>query len=304
MKSLNLFAALLLAAPAARAASFTANTLDDSGDGTCTPGACTLRDALSSAQAGDTVVLGAGTHLVIRGELVVSKAVTVNATAATVSAGGLSRLFRIDAGGRLTLDGGTYREGAIGGSGLAAGGAVYVDDGATLVAKNAAFVDHAAGGPNGSNGPAAGGNGGAGGGPGGAPGGSYTQAGAGDFGGGGGGSGYPGAGTTSNGNGGAGGFGGGGAASGRLSGVPGAGGEFGGAGGATGSNNGSDGGGGGAGLGGAFFVAERGVLVVDGISFTGSRVVGGNGGRGGMGGGAGGGRRGACPQRVRSRHLL
>lgn len=290
---LTVLAAICLAAPAARAASLTANTLDDSGAGTCTPDGCTLRDALSVAQAGDTVVLDAGIHLLTQGELVVSKAVTIKADGATVSAGGLSRLFRIDASGHLTLDGGTYSGGAVAGPELAAGGAAHVADSATLVVKNATLADNAARGQSGEDAPSSGSGsrGGDGGGPGGAPGTGSTNAGTGGFGGGGGGSGYPHGGSTTNGSGGAGGFGGGGggAARGVVAGQAGEGGEFGGAGGATGSTNGTGGGGGGAGLGGAIFVAEQGLLVVDGVTFNGNLVAGGGGGAGNLGGGGGGG---------------
>ena len=159
---LGLTAAVLLAAPAG-AATYVPTTTDDGVHGSCTPAACSLRDAVLAAQAtpdDDEVVLGAGTyHLTVdgrgedasaRGDLDVPAAdgsggLTLrgaSARATTVDGGGIDRILDVARGGELRLS----HLRLVGGvaSDDEGGGAVAVAAGGALVATDIAVVGNRA----------------------------------------------------------------------------------------------------------------------------------------------------------------
>jgi len=70
--------------PTAFAATFTVNTADDHNDGVCNAADCTLREAISAANAGDTIsfnIPGAGVHTInATGGFSITKAVNIDGT--------------------------------------------------------------------------------------------------------------------------------------------------------------------------------------------------------------------------------
>src|SRR3989449_3124125 len=77
--------------PVALAATFTINTADDHNDGVCNAADCTLREAISAANAGDTIsfnIPGAGVHTInATNGFSVTKAVTIDGTTQSGFAG-------------------------------------------------------------------------------------------------------------------------------------------------------------------------------------------------------------------------
>jgi hypothetical protein len=164
------------------------NDAGDTGPGNCAT-TCTLRDAIASAIADDTVQFQPGLASPItltQGELLIDKALTIQgpgAAALTISAGNASRVFKIAANvsiaGLTIADGkligskgsagaageGDSAPGGDGGPGESVGGAcILIANGATVVVDHA-FVHHcvATGGTGGTGGFGAPGTGGFGG---------------------------------------------------------------------------------------------------------------------------------------------
>jgi hypothetical protein len=133
-------AALLLSATAAPAATFTATTTADSavGDASCTLGACTLRQALTAANAnpGDDIVeLPAGTYALANGQLTSTDGLNLQRRGAgtvTIDAGGLSRVLRLEAPAslsHLTITGGRVTDPVLAeGAGIWSDSRVALDD--------------------------------------------------------------------------------------------------------------------------------------------------------------------------------
>jgi CSLREA domain-containing protein len=133
---------LLVAAPATAAAVLTVDTFEDSYDGSCADGDCSLRDALASIDEGGTVRLPAGFYPlelagsggVEAGDLDVDRPATIvgiGETGAFLDASGLGdRAFEITATAkleRLTL---------LGGSDVEVGGIVRVGAGTTTIGSS------------------------------------------------------------------------------------------------------------------------------------------------------------------------
>jgi CSLREA domain-containing protein len=126
----------LAGAQSASAATFTVTTTADSFDGTCTAGACSLRQAIDSATNGDTVIVpaSASPYLVSNGQLAVSDAITIRGDGASASVikattGNHDRVMLINGNSSavrlegLTITGGdTTATVKSGGGGIAAGG--------------------------------------------------------------------------------------------------------------------------------------------------------------------------------------
>ncbi len=105
----GLFAAAAVVAPAANAADFEVNSLTDSGNGTCSDGICTLRDAVNEANGNglaDTITFAASVRGTIQlagpfGEAALKitneslDIVGPGADQLTISAGNSSRIFKI-----------------------------------------------------------------------------------------------------------------------------------------------------------------------------------------------------------------
>jgi hypothetical protein len=148
--------ALLGAAPASAATTFTPNTFGDPvGANHCTPPlpseGCSLRGAIEDAQTGDTVQLGAGTYkLAAPGELALLKNITIvgaGAAATTIEQTAVARVMRVESGltmSGVTITGGEivgkagevgsipspegHPGGSVGGAGIEAGGPVTLTD--------------------------------------------------------------------------------------------------------------------------------------------------------------------------------
>ena len=120
---LALLAASLVAGVAgAGAATFDVTKLADTNDGACTPGSCSLRDAViaANAEAGPNkinltlpgeyklTIEGANEHAAATGDLNVTKSLTIagpGAASATINANGIDRIFEVVAGADLTVSG-------------------------------------------------------------------------------------------------------------------------------------------------------------------------------------------------------
>ena len=102
---------LLLVPTSAQAATITATNTNDSGQGS-------LRSALETAVDGDTIIVPAGTYR-LSSQLEVVDAVTIAGAAAnTVITGqGAVRVFRVSAGGPVTLQDLTISNGRVAGNG-------------------------------------------------------------------------------------------------------------------------------------------------------------------------------------------
>lgn len=151
--------ALAAFAAIANATPIIVNDAGDAGPGNCAT-TCTLRDAIASAHAGDTISFTPGLHSPItltKGEMLIGTALTITgpgAAALTISAGSGSRIFIIAAATTITditiADGmvignnggnGTDGTGAAGGSGESEGGAcVLVDSGIAVVLDHVAIT--------------------------------------------------------------------------------------------------------------------------------------------------------------------
>lgn len=89
-----------------KAAIIGVTTTVDEGDGSCTDGDCSLRDALATAVAGDSISIPSGTYVLTLGELVVDRNLTLDgATPAPVLDGNAaSRVLQLSGDSSLTLD--------------------------------------------------------------------------------------------------------------------------------------------------------------------------------------------------------
>ena len=121
----------------AHAASLTVTNTNDSGPGS-------LRQAIADAQAGDTITFASGLHgqtiSLTSGQLAISRDLTINGPGAgqlTISAGGLSRVFVVNAGVTATIAGLTVRDGSFAGM-----GAGILIDGGTLTLNNSQIMDN------------------------------------------------------------------------------------------------------------------------------------------------------------------
>ncbi|HEY2766708.1 MAG TPA: choice-of-anchor Q domain-containing protein [Solirubrobacteraceae bacterium] len=127
----------LLPAAARAATTLTVTTTADSNDGKCTPALCSFRDALSYAETGDTIVLGAATY---KGAMLGGNGVwspsgeyTVQGAGAgktTIDGSGLSRTFALY--GHVTMIGVTVTGGKGPNAGCTCGGAFEVRQGGFL----------------------------------------------------------------------------------------------------------------------------------------------------------------------------
>lgn len=108
--------ALLMAlrSPAAMAAPdavITVDTLLDENDGSCSDGDCSLRDAIATAASGDTILFSVEGSILLAGELVVDKNVTINGGhTITVSGNNASRVFKVTSS-NVTFDSLTIADG-------------------------------------------------------------------------------------------------------------------------------------------------------------------------------------------------
>jgi len=132
--------ALLGLAGVAQAATWTVTTTADTSSGACQPSSCSLRQAISAASDGDTIVLpaSASAYQVVNGPLAVQTAVTISGAGAgstTISAEGSSRVMNIFSNtGAVTLKGLTVTGGSSthGGGIAAAGPGPVILDGVTV----------------------------------------------------------------------------------------------------------------------------------------------------------------------------
>ncbi|MCA9515213.1 MAG: CSLREA domain-containing protein, partial [Myxococcales bacterium] len=151
--SLSLALTLAVGAHAARAATITVTSLADDGAGDCSA-ACTLRDAVASAAAGDVIVLPTeGPYTLGGSEIPLDKPLTIRGEGdgpAVVSGGGASRIFLVTADATLVdlwLHGGhvvgSSPTNDIPGELNGAGGAVWVAAGVTLEVRGGGFEGNA-----------------------------------------------------------------------------------------------------------------------------------------------------------------
>lgn len=161
----------LLLARSAQAATLVVNQTGDTGDGVC-DATCTLRDAVTSSMAGDTISMGATTVALTAGPLVINKNLTFTAVGATINGGGTQQLVQVTSGTvtftGITFTGGTSAgaDGVFGGAdaGAGLGGALWVGPTAQVTVDGCIFQSNGASGGRGANAPTVGsGNGGAGG---------------------------------------------------------------------------------------------------------------------------------------------
>jgi CSLREA domain-containing protein len=107
--------------PGDAATTIVVTSLADPGDRTCTPGHCTLREAIAAAQDSDTIrfdpglfMNGPGTILLTSGELRLHKTLTIEGPGQRhlhIDAGRDSSVFTIAASGVVTLSGVTIQNG-------------------------------------------------------------------------------------------------------------------------------------------------------------------------------------------------
>jgi hypothetical protein len=125
--------ALLVVTPALAVTS-TVNSIADDGTGTCAVSKCTLRDAISSAVSGDTIIFSLPAKSTIdltSGELLINKNLTINGLSAnrlTVQRSAAPgtpnfRIFTIYGDFNVTISGLTIANGAV--SGSMTGGGIY-----------------------------------------------------------------------------------------------------------------------------------------------------------------------------------
>ena len=136
------------------AATFTVNELGDAGDGVCTDGTCTLRDAigLANAAAGDDVIdfSVTGSIALVLGELVIEDngKTTINGPGKdllTVSGNNVSRVFFVDRFATAEIDGMTISNGnGFGAISPSFGAGIMIFE-ATLTLTNSTVSDNTAG---------------------------------------------------------------------------------------------------------------------------------------------------------------
>ena len=173
------FVSVLLVMTSAGAATLTVNSTVDDGTGTCTASKCTLRDAILSAVAGDTITFSLsanGTITLTNGELLIDKYLVINGPGANLltvqrsAAPGTPnfRIFNIPAsptifgltianGNTLSEGGGIYNTGgcflnrvAVSGNSARNGGGIYSTGTLTLygttISGNSASINSASSG--------------------------------------------------------------------------------------------------------------------------------------------------------------
>jgi len=136
---------LLVAAPAAEAATIQVTTTVDENENSCTNGDCSLRDAIFVATAGDTIAIPAATYTLTLGELQIGKNLTLSGAGAGTTiiqanaapAMATNRVLLISAG-TVLLDGLTLRHGA----GVDVGGGIL--NSGTLTLQNCTITAHKA----------------------------------------------------------------------------------------------------------------------------------------------------------------
>ncbi|MCB8965310.1 MAG: CSLREA domain-containing protein [Ardenticatenaceae bacterium] len=132
---LVLFIFLFGLAQIAQAAPIAVTTTVDENDGCGAGTGCSLREAVATAVAGDTIVVPAGTYPLTLGEISISQDITITGAGADstmVTAGGSSRIFNIS-GGVARVSDLTLANGLVAGTNN--GGAVLLN-GATLWLTN------------------------------------------------------------------------------------------------------------------------------------------------------------------------
>jgi len=164
-------ALLLAAAKPALAGTVSVTNPADNGPGNCTNG-CTLRDAIATANSGDTIdfsIALPSTIVLSAGELLFPTSVHIVGPGAgllAVSAANNTRVLNISDGSNVSVSGLTLRDGHVsgnsggngdtgqpGGTGFpAAGGCIYVHDGARLTLARVAVTSCTASGGRGGNG--------------------------------------------------------------------------------------------------------------------------------------------------------
>ncbi|HET6632035.1 MAG TPA: choice-of-anchor Q domain-containing protein [Rhodanobacteraceae bacterium] len=169
--TLVLLLAALLAAASAQAATLTVTGTADPGSGQCTAAACTLRDAISSAQFGDVIVfadsLGYPATITLDGnQLLLDKDITILGAGAdklTIDANQASRIFMVANGATVTISGLKLVDGRIVGAAgpsfagapgdRAYGGAVAIDSASALQILRCVLIRNEVAGGAGSDGP-------------------------------------------------------------------------------------------------------------------------------------------------------
>ena len=102
-------ALLFLFAAGASAATWTVNTTDDSGTGSCSTTKCSLRDAINTANDGDTVTFSVtGTIVVKSTTIVITRSIIIQGPATggvTVDGGGTDQVFFVyEKSAQVTID--------------------------------------------------------------------------------------------------------------------------------------------------------------------------------------------------------
>ncbi|GAB4273120.1 MAG: hypothetical protein Kow0080_20360 [Candidatus Promineifilaceae bacterium] len=102
--SMTLLVLLWLVVQPAYAATITVNTAVDENDGSCVDGDCSLRDAVATAVAGDTIEIPAGSYTLTLGQITLSQNIALTGVGGTPEIGlGSSRIFQVDSGATVTL---------------------------------------------------------------------------------------------------------------------------------------------------------------------------------------------------------
>jgi CSLREA domain-containing protein len=99
---------LLFLGPAARAATVDVTTATDEADGSCLDGDCSLRDAIASANAGDTVAVPAGNYLLVLGQIVIPRDISIagaGARSTILQGNGSARHFQVPSARTVTISG-------------------------------------------------------------------------------------------------------------------------------------------------------------------------------------------------------
>jgi len=138
-----IFLACICSPASLSAATLVVSSNVDSTDGTCDI-SCSLRDAVSAANDGDTITFGAQfnsptTITLLQGQILIAKSLTIagpGSNTLTISGNNAGRIFRISDGAVVSLSGMTLRDGRIGANANDVfGGGIWVTD-STLTATN------------------------------------------------------------------------------------------------------------------------------------------------------------------------
>ncbi len=156
----------LLSAGTAQAATRVVTLASDMGDGMC-DATCTLRDAVTGAQAGDTIALASLEVVLTQGPIAINRNLTFTGVGASINGGGTQRLFDVTGGtvsfAGITFTGGTSAgaPGTFGGAdggmgGMGSGGALWLGGSADVTVDGCTFLSNRAIGGQGANAPAIG----------------------------------------------------------------------------------------------------------------------------------------------------